>query len=547
MRFDEDSKKPQSPQRNRAGSHHVKAALNSAAFIIIVFITWTLIRCGSWSTPCEHWLKGVMGGNVTKTIVSKVGSSETRKIIDITGREVVIPKTPERVVTLSGWITEIVCDLQADSKLVGIDSLSAGRDRLQEFNWRVYPFLLNMPGIDHSSNGLQYLVQLKPDVIIADQGSSYLRSALKDTGIPIVSVDCGSVERLLQSIMVIGDVVSASEEAHRMVALIEAKLLRVASRTDPLPPELRTKALYSEWVGDVAGSDTFQGELIEMAGGSNVAQEAGPGSGEISVEQLSAWNPEVIFTAFGGRAASFLNDARLSSIDAISHGHVYKLPDDWIFGTPRFVCALLWMAPRLQPELFADLDVNTEIDDFFQTLYHMPYKGFPWQGPVLEDNVTRGEVSEHRVTVMIVDDVVGVQKSGLVDHCRSCEYVHTFSESIEVEFTIGQIRALAGGSTEVSLWDLLKAAGLDETASAGSTIEHLPSPYQYSQSLQQIGYSNATVRIVGSEGCSKEIGPTRQTDVWIIVFNDRGGVDLAMKSFGHQPVVRNIKDLFVYR
>jgi len=70
----------------------------------------------------------------------------------------VIPTTPERVVTMSGWITEIVCDLQAAGKLVGTDSLNTGRDRLQEFNWRVYLFLLNMPGIDHSSNRLQHLV-----------------------------------------------------------------------------------------------------------------------------------------------------------------------------------------------------------------------------------------------------------------------------------------------------------------------------------------------------------------------------------------------------
>jgi len=72
-----------------------------------------------------------MGGKDSKTIVSIVGSSETRKIVDTTGREMVIPTTPERVVTMSGWITESVCDLQAEGKLVGIDSLSAGRDRLQ--------------------------------------------------------------------------------------------------------------------------------------------------------------------------------------------------------------------------------------------------------------------------------------------------------------------------------------------------------------------------------------------------------------------------------
>jgi iron complex transport system substrate-binding protein len=75
-----------------------------------------------------------------------------------------------------------------------------------------------------------------------------------------------------------------------------------------------------------------------------------------------------------------LSDRKLSGIQAVERKRVYKHPEQgWGFATPRSIFAILWLAKKLYPARFANLDLEAKADQFYTTVY-----GFPYSGPSLD-------------------------------------------------------------------------------------------------------------------------------------------------------------------
>jgi len=110
------------------------------------------------------------------------------------------------------------------------------------------------------------------------------------------------------------------------------------------------------------------------AGGVNVAADLTGWMPEVSAEQLLQWNPHVVILLSGVSVDEVLNDPKLASLSAVKARRVYALPESgWDFSSPRALFCIEWLASKLYPERFADVDIEAEADEFYQNVFGVDY------------------------------------------------------------------------------------------------------------------------------------------------------------------------------
>lgn len=155
---------------------------------------------------------------------------------------------------------------------------------------------------------------------------------------------------------------------------------RVASVADEDKPRVMIAYYYDDAGGLRTSGHNFFGQYwIEVGGGINVAQDL-DGSPSVNMEQVYQWNPEAIFiTNFSPRLPEdFYNNTipadDWSTVDAVQNGRVYKFPLGmyrWFPPSSDTPLALMWMAKTLHPDLFADIDMEQMIRDYFTRFYNV--------------------------------------------------------------------------------------------------------------------------------------------------------------------------------
>ena len=92
------------------------------------------------------------------------------------------------------------------------------------------------------------------------------------------------------------------------------------------------------------------------------------------MEQILAWNPDVILFAPESIYKTVGEDPAWQSVNAIRHGRYYEVPFgpyNWM-GYPPSVqryLGMMWMAQLLYPET-AQYDLYAEVANYFRLFYH---------------------------------------------------------------------------------------------------------------------------------------------------------------------------------
>lgn len=98
----------------------------------------------------------------------------------------------------------------------------------------------------------------------------------------------------------------------------------------------------------------------------------------ISMEQIYAWNPDVIFITNFTKAMP--NDLYTNAIAAHDWSEVKAVKDQQVYKMPLGIyrsytpsadtpLTLLWMAKKIYPERFADIDLNKEVKDWYKDVF----------------------------------------------------------------------------------------------------------------------------------------------------------------------------------
>jgi len=228
---------------------------------------------------------------------------------------------------------------------------------------------------------LEVVLALKPDLIL-DVGStrgtfvSLAERVQEQTGIPYALLD-GRFDATVATYRTLGELTHRRAAAEVLARYAEETMATICQRIEPLPQARRPRVYYAR---GPRGLETGLGgsinvETIIFLGANNVAAARQGGLAIVSIEQVLAWNPEVIITIDRDFAASVRSDPVWAPVAAVRSGRVHlspKLPFGWVDFPPSVnrLIGLWWLAKILYPEQFPE-DLRALTRDFYTRFYHV--------------------------------------------------------------------------------------------------------------------------------------------------------------------------------
>ena len=273
-----------------------------------------------------------------------------KMVEDQVGRQMRVPDDPRRIVSLAPSITEIIFALGQQERLIGVTQYSN------------YPAeAATRPKVgSYVRLDLERIVALNPDLCLAikDGNPKETIDRLQSLDIPVFAVNPHNLESMLQTIKNIGGILNASQKATTLVADMRSRIRQVETLVSKTAQ--RPRVFIQIGISPIvsAGSNTFIDELINRAGGINVA--AGPSAyPHFSREQVIALAPDVLIITSMARSGGYekakADWSRLADMPAVRQKRIHTVDSD-LFDrpSPRLLEALEILTRLLHPELFKE-------------------------------------------------------------------------------------------------------------------------------------------------------------------------------------------------
>lgn len=306
--------------------------------LIIILITLCIVGCKNESkisepNPQNH----------------KTNTAFPITLTDQMGREVTIEKLPERIISLAPSNTEILFTLGLEDRIVGVTDFcdypeaAKSKEKIGGF----------------SEPNIEKIISLQPDLILATSMHQKPVEELEKLNVPSVVLDPKDFEDVFTSIEIIGKATGQDDKAAAIVGDLKARVKDVDDKVIKLTEDERPKVYYEIWPSPIttAGPGTFVNDIIQRAGGENIAKDAKKAYPQYSQEMIVAKNPDIIIFSHHGSsnqsAEDILNRQGWESIEAIKNNKVFYVEENLVQrATPRLVDGLEQLAMMMHPELF---------------------------------------------------------------------------------------------------------------------------------------------------------------------------------------------------
>jgi iron complex transport system substrate-binding protein len=176
-----------------------------------------------------------------------------------------------------------------------------------------------------------------------------------------------------------GEVLGPSESARatEWIRYFDDNIRRISAVTSRIPASERPRVLHTATgaVLNVDGLKTVIDDWITVAGGVNAATVVS-NARPVSVEQIAAWDPDVIIVGTApnqDNLRAILNDPRWRHIKAVRTGRVFVNPSGvylWDRHSAEAALQVLWAAKTLHPTRFRDLDIKKETTAFYARFFN---------------------------------------------------------------------------------------------------------------------------------------------------------------------------------
>jgi len=308
--------------------------------------------------------------------------AQARTVVDSAGRSVEIPDEVDTVFA-AGPPAAILLYIVKPEAMTGWPR--ALRPDEREFiaePYRDLPETGRLTGRGGEAN-LERVLQIQPDLIL-DFGSvrdTYvdLANRVQDqTGIPYLLID-GRFENTPEALRVVGEALGVPERGEALAEDVEATFARIERILETVPEGERPRTYLARGPDglETGIKGSINTEIIERAGGRNVADDGGATRGlvQVSMEQMITANPDTIVTWDPNFYGKVFDDPLWQGIDAVQSGRVYlspSLPFGWIDRPPSLnrIMGLIWMTGLLYPDDWEG-NLREETREFYRQYYHV--------------------------------------------------------------------------------------------------------------------------------------------------------------------------------
>lgn len=315
------------------------------------------------------------------------GTCKSLTLIDSSRTKVKINLPVTRVVSMAPWATRTLVQLNAQDTLVGMDAYTTtkGSKYAGQFAFiKASPRLMSLTniGTDIEPNK-EVLASLHADMILAGRIKPDQAEVLKKTsGCPVLfqprdnmtgvdyAIDNGPYENWLS----MGYVFGKRKRAREIISFCEQEFEEIRARTSTLSGKEKRTAWYCS--GKInRGSRAYSPILI--SGARMPSANGEQFFGEIQLEQVLKWNPDVIFVQYWPHLSGMIDDIRkdktLSLLNAVKNNEIVFLRNGRLGPDSAFNAAETWyIAKNVYPERFGDINVEERANKVLEFLYGTP-------------------------------------------------------------------------------------------------------------------------------------------------------------------------------
>ena len=269
--------------------------------------------------------------------------------VDSMGKEIILDRKPQRIISLAPANTEILFALGLDEEIVGItDYCNEPPEKVVKIE-KIGGF---------STPNIEKIISLNPDIVFGTSGvQKQAVQRLEDLGVKVYVLEAETMENLLAEIEKVGRLTGKSQEAKNLTESLEKRIEVIKTKVAELSDEQKPKVFLEIWYDPIwiAPDRTLIYQVIELAGGRHAITIKGDWNQVTTVdpESVVEANPDVILLSFEGSPELIYNLPGWSNVSAVKNKQVFQINGDIISRTgPRIVDALEQIANILHSDLF---------------------------------------------------------------------------------------------------------------------------------------------------------------------------------------------------
>jgi iron complex transport system substrate-binding protein len=316
-------------------------------------------------------------------------------ITDLAGRQVSVPRNPQRIVCLGPGTLRLIVYLQAEKKVAGVEALEKNYPGGRPY-WLAHPELSALPtcgpgGVAaiNQKPDLETILKLAPQVIFV----TYMDASLADEvqtllNIPVIVLSYGDFstfdEVVYDALRIAGTILARADRAVAVIRSIDTWRADLSRRTLNDPEEKRPQA-YVGGIGfrSVQGIESTQHHYppFDWINADNLARRIETRAGShvfVVKEMLLKLDPPFIFIDGGGLSLVAGDVSKkpefYKALTAFSKRRIYALhPFNWY--TTNIDTALTdayAIGKILYPQRFTDIDPEQKADEIYKALVGRP-------------------------------------------------------------------------------------------------------------------------------------------------------------------------------
>jgi iron complex transport system substrate-binding protein len=264
---------------------------------------------------------------------------------DATGESVTVEGPPETVVTLNPSGAQILWEIGAKEKVTGVTKHAMNLEGAEE-----------RTNISNAGQTISHeiVVDLAPDLVIVPLSRVATEEdveTLRDAGLTVFAYStANSIDEVRERTLLTGQLVDECEGAVETVEWMDKQLDIVA---DAVEDKERPDVLYT-FFGFTAGEQTHIHDILEAAGGNNVAADAG-------IEEYQPVNEEVVLAedpdwiVLNSNSPEIPEGEGFEQTTAVQEGQTIVLDINHLNRPgPRIVYAVQELAEAFHPEAYAE-------------------------------------------------------------------------------------------------------------------------------------------------------------------------------------------------
>ena len=338
--------------RSRLVPSQIPFGLLARGMTVLAVAVLAIAACTAGSTPPASPASQVPTASIVSPTSAPPASPTAAPafpttVTDDEGTAVELEAEPQRIVSLTPAVTEILFALGAGPRVVATTDFDDYPPEAVEL-----PDVASFTAVD-----IEQIVGLEADLVIA--GGNFFNPPesivrLRSLGVPVIVVYAPTLDAVLTDIRVIGTAVGLGDEAAEMADAMQAGFDGVAqaSAAQPSPRTFyeldATSAIYT------AADGSFIEQMIELAGGDPITTGS-PTDFAIPLERLIEADPELILlgdAAYGVTAEQVAERAGWDVMTAVRTGEIRPVNDLIVTRPgPRLVEGLRELALAIHPDL----------------------------------------------------------------------------------------------------------------------------------------------------------------------------------------------------